>query len=118
MALDLKGRQNKTAPIVVKFTDADGEKVTIKAEYYRGRASSEWYQTLGREPVRVKLAAVLLSWDVTEDGKPFMPDLALPYEERVAAWEALLAPLEQLILREVLDGILDDLNPSKDAVKN
>ncbi len=118
MALDLKGRQDKTAPIVVKFADSDGESITIKADYYRGRATAEWYHTLGRQPVSEKIADVLAAWDVTQDGKPYQPDAKLPYAERVEAWRALLSPVEQVILREVLDGILDDLNPSKAAVKN
>lgn len=59
-----------------------------------------------------RLARLLLSWDITnDDGSAYQPpkDAA----DRVQAWEALLTPMAQDVLRAVEDALWDDFNAGK-----
>jgi len=82
----------------------------INLIYDRAIITAEW---LDQKSTRAeRLSELLISWDVTQDGKPYQPDLSLN-GERPAIWRDLLQAIPPDVLKAVEDGIWDNYYAGK-----
>jgi uncharacterized protein YbjT (DUF2867 family) len=90
-----------TQPRPIKTTaDLFGDPVTLTYDRIRIDQQFWAFQTW-----REQLAYVLISWDVTKMGVPYLPPES---GDRFKEWLKLFEPIPDFTLRPVLDHILDE----------
>lgn len=124
MALDIKKKSD--APAVIE-TEFEGEK--IKLSYSRTAANGAWFNTLplwNKDAyfgmAHLKLAGVLLSWDVKYDGEDYLPDSnsdEIKALSRSEQWLKLFdeKPIPQSFVYEMLQAVVEDMRPGDKTKK-